>query len=128
MRALLVAGCGLANHPFYKLARWCGLHGLRRAHLGREPVCRYCRQAGVTNDGSLTAAGEAQPDRRRRFLVVDHIVPHRGDPALFWDGTNLQTLCPDHHDVVKQREEVRGFSNARGPDGWPLDPQHPANR
>lgn len=118
----------MANHPFYKLARWRGKKGLRLAHLGREPVCRYCRQRGIVNDGSLKAGGEQQDDMRRRFLVVDHIVPHRGDPDLFWDPVNLQTLCPDHHDVVKQREEVHGFSNARGPDGWPLDPGHPANR
>ena len=30
--------------------------------------------------------------------VVDHIQPHRGDPALFWDRDNLQTLCKPCHD------------------------------
>lgn len=115
----------MSRHPFYKLARW--KRG-RLAHLASEPVCRYCRHAGVINDGSLTAAGDLQNKPRRRFLVVDHIIPHRGDPELFWDQRNWQTLCPDHHDIVKQREEVRGFSNARGADGWPLDPDHPANR
>lgn len=24
---------------------------------------------------------------------VDHIVPHKGDPKLFWDRKNWQTLC-----------------------------------
>ncbi|MCL4065331.1 HNH endonuclease [Pseudomonas sp. GX19020] len=109
----------------YKNSAW---RNARLAHLSAEPICRYCRQAGITNDGSLTAGGARQADHRRRFLVVDHIVPHRGDLGLFWDRLNWQTLCPDHHDIVKQREEVRGFSNARGPDGWPLDPAHPANR
>lgn len=115
----------MSRHPFYKTARW---RRARLGHLSREPLCRLCRQAGRVNDGGLTMGGLPQADRRRRFLVVDHVVPHRGDHALFWDAANWQTLCPDHHDVVKQREEVRGFSNARGCDGWPIDPAHPANR
>ncbi|MDO5621929.1 MAG: HNH endonuclease signature motif containing protein [Paracoccus sp. (in: a-proteobacteria)] len=115
----------MSRHPFYKTARW---RRSRLAHLAAEPVCRLCRQRGLVNDGGLTLAGAVQPDRRRRFLVVDHIVPHRGDVDLFWDRANWQTLCPDHHDIVKQREEVRGFSNARAADGWPVDPAHPANR
>ncbi|WP_370267435.1 HNH endonuclease signature motif containing protein [Nioella sp.] len=117
-----------SSNPLSKLYRTAGWRRARAAHLGVEPVCRLCRAAGILNDGSLTVAGETQRDGRRRFLVVDHIVPHRGDLALFWDPGNWQTLCPDHHDITKQRDEQRGFSNARGADGWPLDPRHPANR
>ncbi|WP_208353363.1 hypothetical protein [Pseudaestuariivita rosea] len=51
-----------------------------------------------------------------------------GDPKLFWDRTNLQTLCPHHHDRQKQRAELRGYSEERGADGWPIDPNHPANK
>lgn len=115
----------MSRHRLYKTARW---RSGRLAHLRGEPICRMCQLRGIVNDGSRTAAGEIQMNLRRRFLVVDHVIPHRGDLVLFWDASNWQTLCPDHHDVVKQREEVRGFSNARGSDGWPLDPQHPANR
>ena len=25
--------------------------------------------------------------------VVDHVTPHRGDPALFWSEANWQSLC-----------------------------------
>ena len=39
------------------------------------------------------------------LLVCDHIKPHRGNEALFWDEANLQTLCKPCHDKVKQREE-----------------------
>ena len=50
--------------------------------------------------------GVMEPDTAR--LVADHIVPHRGDPALFWDPANLQTLRADPcHNQVKQREERR---------------------
>ncbi|MBO0140213.1 HNH endonuclease [Agrobacterium sp. Ap1] len=37
--------------------------------------------------------------------VADHIVPHRGDPALFWDKSNIQTVSKAYHDSQKQREE-----------------------
>lgn len=40
-------------------------------------------------------------------LVADHKVPHRGDPALFWDEANLWCLCKRCHDSAKQREEAR---------------------
>lgn len=109
----------------YKSTQW---RKGRLAHLSVEPLCRLCKQTGILNDGSKTAGGKHQVDVRRRFLVVDHVVPHRGDLGLFWDRSNWQTLCPDHHDRAKQREEVRGFSNRRGDDGWPIDPKHPANR
>ncbi|MFC6585923.1 HNH endonuclease signature motif containing protein [Sulfitobacter pacificus] len=82
----------------------------------------------MLNDGSLTSAGEVQANPKRRFLVVDHVIPHRGDEALFYDPKNLQTLCPDDHDQNKQRFEARGYSEERGEDGWPVDPMHPANR
>lgn len=38
-------------------------------------------------------------------LVADHITPHRGDRALFFDRANLQCLCKPCHDGAKQREE-----------------------
>lgn len=44
---------------------------------------------------------------KTRTLVADHIVPHRGDEALFWDERNLQTLCASCHSGAKQRDEVR---------------------
>lgn len=39
------------------------------------------------------------------LLVADHKVPHRGSERLFWDETNLQTLCKACHDSDKQSEE-----------------------
>jgi 5-methylcytosine-specific restriction protein A len=37
--------------------------------------------------------------------IADHVVPHRGDRALFFDETNLQCLCKACHDSKKQAEE-----------------------
>ncbi len=52
----------------------------------------------------------------------------QGHRKLFWDLTNWQPLCKSCHSRHKQREERRGYSSSVGPDGWPIDPRHPANR
>ena len=31
--------------------------------------------------------------------VVDHIVAHKGDKALFWNTDNHRALCRAHHDA-----------------------------
>ena len=54
----------------------------RKLFLERNPLCVECRK-----EGRLTPA-----------TVVDHIIPHRGDQKLFWDETNWQPLCKEHHD------------------------------
>jgi len=39
-------------------------------------------------------------------LVCDHDIPHRGNPDLFWEESNLKTLCADPcHNTAKRREE-----------------------
>jgi 5-methylcytosine-specific restriction protein A len=68
-------GRGTAHQRGYD-ARW---RRARAAYLAAHPLCAECsRQGRVT------------PAR-----VVDHVVPHRGDQALFWDEANWQPLC-DH--------------------------------
>lgn len=109
----------------YKTAAWLRLAAAQKA---AEPLCRTCLSLGRENDGSLTGTGARQESPRRRYVVADHVIPHRGDEALFYDPGNLQTLCPDHHDRDKQIEELKGYSERRGADGWPIDPRHPANR
>ena len=49
----------------------------RKQFLASHPLCVECQRAG-----KLTPA-----------TVVDHIQPHRGDQALFWDENNWQPLC-----------------------------------
>lgn len=58
----------------------------RRAHLERHPFC--------THPGCTAPA-----------TVVDHVIPHRGDQALFWDRSNWQSLCAPHHNRHKQRQD-----------------------
>lgn len=54
----------------------------RDAYLRRHPLCAEHQQRG-----ELVPA-----------TVVDHIVPHRGDRARFWDSANWQPLCKRCHD------------------------------
>ena len=53
-----------------------------RAYLERNPLCVECLKRN-----RVVAA-----------TVTDHIVPHKGDPALFWDPNNRQSLCKRCHD------------------------------
>ena len=55
----------------------------RRSFLAENPLCAECMK-----EGRYTAA-----------TVVDHITPHRGDRALFWDRNNWQPLCGRHHAI-----------------------------
>ena len=54
----------------------------RARFLRRNPLCAECRK-----EGRLTPA-----------MVVDHVIPHRGNQALFWDEGNWQPLCKVCHD------------------------------
>jgi 5-methylcytosine-specific restriction protein A len=40
--------------------------------------------------------------------VVDHVVPHRGDPVVFWDQDNWRALCKRCHDAKTAREDRWG--------------------
>ncbi len=37
---------------------------------------------------------------------VDHIIPHRGNQALFWDVNNWQALCHSCHSRKTQKEDA----------------------
>ena len=79
---------------WYKTARW---QRLRRAVLKRDGF--RCQATGELLIGKYPAANSP---------VVDHVRPHRGDPALFWDEANLQAVSKGYHDSTKQRLEAQG--------------------
>ena len=85
----------------YNTARW---KRLREAHLAADPLCRFCLEVE-----DVTAAD-----------TVDHIRPHKGDPDLFFDPSNLQSLCASCHSRHKQREERGTARPAIGLDGYPI--------
>ncbi len=71
----------------------------RQTFLSRPEnvLCRMCQA-----DGTVTPA-----------TVVDHVIPHQGDKALFWDTSNWQPLCKMHHDSHKQRDDRRHGGEGR---------------
>lgn len=81
---------------WYKTARW---RKLRREVLKRDGY--KCRQTGQLLVGKYPADNSA---------VVDHITPHRGDPELFWDEQNLQSVTAGWHNSTKQSLERRGLA------------------
>lgn len=79
---------GVEWRKWYGLARW---KRRRAAQLSAQPLCCMCLA-----DGRMIAAS-----------VADHIEPHRGDYAKFWEGA-LQSLCAFHHNRDKQSAERAG--------------------
>lgn len=61
----------------------------RGAYLVKHPLCAEC----------------ARQDRIRAATEVDHIIPHKNDPELFWDEDNWQGLCHPCHSIKTARED-----------------------
>lgn len=78
---------------------------LRVWQLRNYPTCRPCHKSQ-----RITAA-----------TIVDHIKPHRGDQALFFDPRNLQSICASCHNGAKQSEERTGTTPGCDASGAPLD-------
>ena len=95
-------------HHLYNTAAW---RRLRVAQLQAYPLCRMDQELG-----RFVAAA-----------VVDHIKPHKGEPTLFSDPANLQSLCKQCHDSHKQAQEhnADGILRGAGITGRPLDLAHP---
>ena len=76
------------NHKFNKLYnhKWAKA---RKAFLQEHPLCVRCSKVN-----QLTSS-----------FIVDHIQPHRGDLALFWDQSNWQPLCKPCHDAKTAHED-----------------------
>lgn len=98
--------------PWYKLYKTQQWLKLRRYQLSIQPCCAYCDA-----QGAVVAA-----------TVVDHIKPHKGDEDLFFDPLNLQSLCKQHHDGTKQREDRNQTVIGGDRHGNPIDPNHHWNK
>ncbi len=83
---------------------------LRRIQLKKDPLCFFHRKAGLLV----------------RATVADHITPIREDASKRLVQENLQSLCKECHDSIKQRIE-RGTYDQIGIDGLPTNPTHPWN-
>lgn len=70
----------------------------REGYLRRHPLCLPCSEQGRTEPAT----------------VVDHIIDHKGDRALFWDSSNWQPLCKRCHDRKTARTTRFGRMAAPG--------------
>lgn len=86
---------------WYGTRRW---KDLRRAILIRDMF--KCQATGIMLSGR-----HPEPNSP----VVDHIIPHRGDPTLFWDERNLRAVSKKWHDSIKQAME-KGSNASPHPD------------
>ena len=81
--ALFTGACSGASHVFNRINHR-RFRRLRVSFLIRHPVCVHCHAAPAS--------------------ILDHVIPHRGNAALFWDETNWQALCVVCHGVKTARE------------------------
>lgn len=84
---------------WYKFAAW---ERRRQALFAEQPLCVMCLRREEIVEAT----------------VADHVIPHRGDPELFWRG-ELQPLCASCHSGAKQREEAGLLALGLDADGWP---------
>lgn len=76
------------TQAMYRTYRWRkASRDYRRSH----PVCELCR-----DEGRVSLA-----------QCVDHIEPHYGDPAKFWDVNNWQSACKPCHSRKTWQEMKR---------------------
>lgn len=61
----------------------------REVYLKRHPLCVHCLAANRVTEAN----------------VVDHITPHKGSSALFWQPSNHQPLCTSCHNAKTARED-----------------------
>ncbi len=69
-----------SSKHLYNSARW---KAMRLAQLEREPLCCDCRA-----EGKIVLA-----------TIADHDIPHKNDPAAFFDASRLKSRCKHHHDL-----------------------------
>lgn len=93
----------LTYGKLYDTTRW---KRLRLNQLSNAPLCAYCLLLGRVSNAT----------------IADHITPHKGDEALFYNADNLQSLCKPCHDSVKQQQEKSGIIRGSDITGAPLNP------
>lgn len=76
------------SEKLYHTARWARI---RKRQLAKDPWCAQCLLQDVYTPAT----------------VVDHVIPHRGDPVKFYRGP-FQSLCKTCHDRKTAKEVLNG--------------------
>ena len=87
-----------SKHRLYGTAKW---QRLRAMQLSREPWCAACLEHSHY---------EAATD-------VDHVIPHAGDVKLFFNMSNLQSLCHACHTIKTNQERGGVYASESLPTG-----------
>lgn len=93
----------------YNTARW---HRTRTYQLRQEPLCQSCKRKGYVVQATVCH----HMDKDSKL-----------DPERFFHGP-FESRCTECHNATDQQIERIGFSTEVGSDGWPISPDHPANR
>jgi 5-methylcytosine-specific restriction protein A len=100
---------GFELYPkLYGSSRW---RKIAKMHLDSSPLCSPCLLSDKETPGT----------------IVHHKIPHKGNASLFYDSSNLESVCASCHSGIKRIEDTHGYSQACGVDGLPLDSGHPWN-
>lgn len=111
-----------ANRPYRSLYNSKQWHRDRQWAITQASIFINGRKVPVCcKTGVYLTGGKDAPD----CPIVDHKIPHRGDPVLFHDRRNLQVVSKAWHDSVKQKQENRGYTIGCDLSGRPRDPSHP---
>lgn len=76
---------------------------LRAWQLRIYPLCRRCTKY----------------QRRTAATIVNHVKPHKGDTALFFNPLNLESSCKPCHDGATQSFERTGIERGCDASGTP---------
>ena len=116
--------------PVAGLAAKPGLRSVDRAHAqaARDRACQGRASAslplrplaGPPHRGARARRMAVPGHQAPNAALVDHITPHRGDLALFFDPANCRSVSKEYHDSEKQRAEKVAPTAARGPGGGPI--------
>lgn len=87
----------LGRSPRAKAEEWARLNAKRDKGVQALYRTQYWRELRAA---CLLAANYrcVNPACATRASIADHIKPHRGDRALFYDAANLQAMCKACHD------------------------------
>jgi 5-methylcytosine-specific restriction enzyme A len=81
----------------------------RLVHLSESPVCVCCQANGVIVPATM----------------VDHVVPHKGNPDVFWNKADWQSLCDWCHKAIKASVEYSWLNKQATIASLRLNRKHP---
>ena len=100
----------------------CAAHARQQQRIYRDPAVKSLYNDPrwqVLRANQLAKSPWCVDCLRQNYHVfateVDHIQPHGGDPVLFFDENNLQSLCKSHHSSKTAREVWHGGGGGTPP-------------